>query len=100
MIALFCVVSLLAVYLATLATVAIQRDRELRVGPRIAQLLLAWLLPVLGPALVLFVVSEHSPDIISRLPAAWPLKRIIQGRRIVENRYRDDRLPIGDIEGD
>jgi hypothetical protein len=88
-----------ALYLLILATVAVQLDRRLRLGPRIGQLTVAWLLPFVGPCLVLLMINEHSPEVAARLWLPWPFSGMVRNRARPRNTNRDDLGSADDMSG-
>lgn len=56
------VLVVIAVYLAMLATWALLRDPTINTAGRVARILVAWVLPLGGPASALRSVAELSPE--------------------------------------
>ena len=55
-------------YLNVMTTVALFRTRNLSVPQKIAQLVVAWLVPIIGARLVVYLLVEHD---LAALPARW-----------------------------
>jgi hypothetical protein len=62
LVGLLLVLTIIAVYLAMLATWALLRDTTIDTTGKIARIVLAWLLPIGGPVILLRSVSELSPE--------------------------------------
>jgi len=69
---------------------AIRHDTLLDRSQKVAQFIFVLVIPFVGSVVVLRIVYDHSPDLISRRLIPWPFKNIICGMPIKENRDRDD----------
>ncbi len=76
------------VWLNVLATIAIRCDATLERTQRIGQLLIVWLVPLIGAPLILRFVNEQSPDAIPKTWIPWPFKKLVYGGDIERNRDR------------
>lgn len=72
------VVALLAVYMTAVAWFAIFSDETLSGFQRIAQSLLAFVVPVLGPVAVLHFASPLPDNIRQLVP--WPFRSMVAGK--------------------
>jgi len=82
----------IAVYLwmNLVATISLCRDGGIEPFQRYAQILLIWLIPYVGSALILFLMVQISPDKIPRKMVPWPFRSLIFGRHRPSNTNRDD----------
>jgi hypothetical protein len=80
----------IAVYLAILASASVVRDVDLVIGRKLAQLILIWLIPFIGPMLILRVVYEHSPALVAISKVPWPFRGAVTGHPLGANANRDD----------
>jgi len=83
-------VLLVTLWLNVLATMAIRYDHSLDKTQKTGQQCIVWLIPILGASVVLHLVYEHSPEAIPKSWIPWPLKKLIFGKPLKDNRYRDE----------
>ena len=86
--AFFFAVAALCLYLAILAVVVVIFDCTLRPWQKVAQCLVAILMPLLGPITILFMAHTIVPGLIRWVP--WPFKKMVSDEEI--KRY-DGPLP-------
>ena len=88
------VVGVIAVYLALLATWSLSRDETLTRSGRVARVVLAWLVPVIGPMFLLKSAAELAPESLPASAFIWPVRWLWASGRPV----RGDSGP-GDAAG-
>jgi hypothetical protein len=64
----------IATYLATLATWSLAHDDTLAGPNRLARVVLAWLLPLVGPMFILRAAAELAPRSLPAAIFTWPVK--------------------------
>ena len=72
-------IAAIALYMALLASFLVLVDPELPPIQKVTKCVLAWLVPFVGPAMVLHLVADHSPELIRRLWIPWPFRKAIHG---------------------
>ena len=82
--------TLVALWLAILATIAVRYDTTLNSFQRKAQTIFIWLIPFLGAAFVLHLVWQHYPDAIPKNWIPWPFRKMIYGKNAPPNKNRND----------
>ncbi|ROR98013.1 hypothetical protein EDC56_3684 [Sinobacterium caligoides] len=75
------------VYINILATICLTLDPDLPSIQRRGQIIVTWLLPYFGASLVLYLVSHHSPEVISRLYIPWPFRKLIEDEPIRKSKF-------------
>lgn len=73
-----------------LGTIALKNDLTLESFQRYPQLVVVWLIPYFGAALILHLLNQQSPQAIPRKLVPWPLKSWIFGKERPKNKNRDD----------
>lgn len=64
-------IGVLVAYLSVAATLCVLRDRTLALKPSVLRILVSWLVPLLGPILIIKVAVDESPH---KLRANWWLR--------------------------
>lgn len=77
-------------WLNVLASFAVHHDATLERTQKIAQLIVVWLIPYLGGAVVLHLIWQHCPSAIPGAWVPWPFKKLIYGRTKAPNPNRDE----------
>lgn len=81
---------ILWLWITTLAVIAAKHDQTLDPFQRKAQIILSILIPIIGPALVLYLVNQHSPEVIPKAMVPWPLRQLVFGGTYPRNPDRDE----------
>ncbi len=87
-IALICFISMLALlwlWITAIALLCLFMDPELTGVQRWGQSLVVLLLPLLGAALILKLVNDHSPEVIARFYIPWPFKSMVTNKPLLSN---------------
>jgi hypothetical protein len=74
------VIVVLVAYLGVAATVCILRDRSLALKLAGIRILISWLVPLLGPILMIKVAAEELSQGLQSCWWLWPLKWILSDR--------------------
>jgi tellurite resistance protein TehA-like permease len=87
-------VSVIAAYLALLATWSLSHDETLTRSGRVARVVPAWLVPIIGPMFLLRSAAELAPESLPAPAFTWPVRWLWAAGRPV----RGDSGP-GDAAG-
>jgi len=87
---------MLLLWIDFLAIVALKRDKSLELIQKIAQIVFVILVPFIGASIVLRVISEYAPEIVSQMFIPWPFKKAIYAKPTKSNENRDHNEEIGD----
>ena len=68
---------LLLAWLTFLALLCVMLDPELNRVQRWGQSVVVILVPIIGPLLILKLVNDHSPEVVSRFYIPWPFRQVI-----------------------
>ena len=66
-------------YLGTAATVCVGSDHTLARGVAFVRILVSWLVPLLGPILIIKIAIEESPGNLRARWWLWPLSPLFSG---------------------
>ena len=77
-------------WLTILGCIAAKYDSTLNEFQSKAQIAVSILVPYFGAVLVLYLVSQHSPDVIPRKWIPWPFSLVIFGKQRARNKNRDN----------
>ncbi|WP_299773318.1 hypothetical protein [uncultured Pseudoteredinibacter sp.] len=77
------IVTLIAmwVWISLLAILCLFLDPDLEPIQRWGQAGIVIILPFIGPAFVLMLVNEHSPEVVARFYIPWPFRMIVLNRQ-------------------
>jgi hypothetical protein len=81
---------ILWVWITALGVIAAKYDQTLDPFQRKAQIIISIVIPVFGPAIVLYLVNQHSPDVIPKAMVPWSLRLLVFGRAHPHNTDRDN----------
>ena len=73
-------------WIATIAIISVKNDSSLEVFQRTSQIIIVLILPLLGAAIVLHLVNQHSPEVIPKSNIPWPFKFILFGKETPKNK--------------
>jgi hypothetical protein len=82
-------------WFSIVGTVAVKNDDTLEPFQRKAQIVIVWLFPFFGAGLILYLVNQHSPEVISRMLIPWPFRMLVLGKQINQNLNRDNNKEAG-----
>ena len=85
-------VALITIWLNILATLAIRHDHTLDSFQKNSQFILVWLIPIFGSSIVLHLIFNHSPEAVPHSWIPWPLRTLIFGRTIKNNKDREEDI--------
>jgi len=80
----------ITIWLNVIATIALKHDDMLDPFQRKSQFIIVWLVPLMGASLILYLVNEHSPNVIPRSWIPWPFKNMIFNKQVKSNKLRDE----------
>ena len=86
---------LVCVWLSAIASFVVVRDKTLETKQKVAQIAAAWVLPVVGPLLTLYLIAQHSPELIQKKWIPWPFRNIVFGRNFRPNANRNENDDSG-----
>ncbi len=66
--------AVIATYLALLATWSIAHDDTLSRPGKVGRVVLAWLLPIIGPVIQLMSAAELAPESLPTSMVTWPVR--------------------------
>lgn len=92
----FIISGIIWLWLTAIAVFAAKHDQTLNPFQKKAQIIIAIVIPVVGAALVLYLVQQHSPEAIPRSWAPWPFRSMIFGKPRPLNRNRNDNQGPGE----
>lgn len=69
------------VWISVLAILCLFLDPDLEAIQRWGQAVIVLIFPLIGPAFVLMLVNEHSPEVVARFYIPWPFRRVILNRQ-------------------
>lgn len=82
-------------WLVILGIIAVKYDDTLDSFQKKAQIVLIFIVPFFGSALVLHLVNQHSPEAIPKSLIPWPLTSLIFGKQVPRNRNRNNNEEAG-----
>jgi ABC-type iron transport system FetAB permease component len=82
-------------WLSFIGTIAARFDSTLDPFQKKAQIIIVWLIPFIGASLIIFLVNQHSPEVIPRNLIPWPFKNLIFGKPRARNKDRDNNEESG-----
>jgi ABC-type iron transport system FetAB permease component len=82
-------------WLSFIGTIAARLDSTLDPFQKKAQIIIVWLIPFIGASLIIFLVNQHSPEVIPRNLIPWPFKNLIFGKPRARNKDRDNNEESG-----
>jgi hypothetical protein len=95
-------VSVIAAYLALLATWSLSHDETLTRSGRVARVVLAWLVPIIGPMFLLRSAAELAPESLPAPAFTWPVRWLwASGRPVRGDTGPDDSgfIALGYADG-
>jgi len=63
--------------MAVTATLVVLRDKSLERFQIIPKILVSWLVPYAGPLFILYVMNDHSPELIPKFAQRGPLHALL-----------------------
>jgi hypothetical protein len=81
---------ILWLWITVLGVIAAKYDRTLDSFQKKAQIIISIVIPIFGPALVLYLVNQHSPEVIPKAMVPWPLRKLVFGHVYPRNPHRDE----------
>ncbi len=82
-------------WLSFIATIAARFDSTLDPFQRKAQIVIVWAFPFIGASFIIYLVNQHSPEVIPRNLIPWPFKALIFGKPRERNKNRDNNEESG-----
>jgi len=64
-------------WISALAILCLFFDPDLKPIQRWGQVVIVLIFPLIGPAFVLILVNEHSPEAVARFYIPWPFRKIV-----------------------
>jgi hypothetical protein len=77
-------------WITALGVIVANYDQTLDPFQRKAQVIISIVIPIFGPAIVLYLVNQHSPEVIPKVIVPWPLRPLVFGRAHPRNPDRDN----------
>ena len=81
---------IISLWLNVIASIALKHDDMLDPFQRRAQFIIVWLVPLMGASLILYLVNEHSPNVIPRNWIPWPFRSMVFNKQVKSNKFRDE----------
>ncbi len=78
-------------WMSIIACLALRRDDSLTTVQKAAQAIFAIVVPLFGAMVVLHLVYQHHPEVVSKSLVPWPIRTVIFGGSIPANTLRDER---------
>jgi len=78
------------VWLVALGSFAVIYDSTLDTLQKTSQIIICWVIPIIGATFILHLIWQHYPDVIPRSWVPWPFKGMVFGKPSKPNQNRDE----------